>query len=58
MSLVTTGTEYRGVKIETPARSTLLTVSIGNQKVALTKRQAQLLADYLAEEASYLEDAR
>lgn len=56
MSIIGSTTEYRGVKIDTPARSTLLTVSIGNQQVALTKRQAKMLADYLDEEAGYLED--
>lgn len=57
MSTISTSTEYRGVTISAPARSTLLTVSIGDQRVALKKWQARLLADYLLEEADNLEDA-
>lgn len=55
MSIIGSTTEYRGVKIEVPPRSTLLTVSIGIQRVTLDKRQAKLLAEYLSEEADYLD---
>ena len=56
MARIGGGTEYRGVCISQPARSTLLTISIGDQKVALNKTQALRLADYLSEEAGYLDE--
>lgn len=56
MSIISTETVFRGVRIEAPARSTLLTVSIGDNRVALTKWQALLLADYLKEDAEGLDD--
>jgi hypothetical protein len=56
MSTISVGTEYRGVVIDSPARSRLLTISIGDQRVALNKWQAKLLAEYLNDDADNLEE--